>query len=743
MTPPGLATWNHASEPPRPGTGTGPPRPGAPMVRCGMVPVLAEGFISRPETAPGLGIALPPGTAVALVPAAQVAGSFGKTQLAACTAEALWRSGQAEVLVWADASSRAAALSAYALAAAAVGVAASGGAEETALQFASWLAWTARPWLMVLDDLRGAADLDGLWPGGPSGRVVITTRHEQSLTEGTGGLQVTPVPVGGFSTREALRYLTGRLADDPDQRHGAIDLAAALGGDPCALAQASALITTTTQDCLDYRRHYSDAHARLTREAGSGPVTPGEVTWRLSADRAAQLCPGGGPWLLLALAALLDGQPIPGALFTTTAVAAYLTQAGAPASDDRAWDAVRALEHTGLLAIDTTHQPPLVRMPATVAALARDATPTPMAGQAARAAADALAEIWPGQEPHPWTSMLLRACTAALQHTSADRLLAVEGCHPVLARAGHSLAAAGLAGPAVSYWQQLTTTLDRLLGPDDPDTLTAGTGLAQALLAAGRPAEAAGWWQWATGALTRRCGPDHPATTAAQVSLGHALTAAGQPAEAITVLDQATASYLHTHGPAHPETLAAQDELAAAYQATGRHDPAIRCYQQTLAAREHAAGARDPAVITARENLAAACLAAGRLKDAMAGYKKALAAREHTLGPTDVATLATRCRLAAACQAAGKIPAALAHYEQASTGYAHALGPAAIQTLTAQASLAGAYQAAGRLTDAAALLRATLARCEEALPPGHPLTQTVRQALTGIAGPPPPTGDLR
>jgi tetratricopeptide (TPR) repeat protein len=681
-----------------------------------------------------------PGAAVALIPATAEAGSCGKTQLAACTAEALWRSGQAEILVWADAGSRAAVLSAYAEAAAAVGVESGGPAEQTATQFTSWLGATARPWLTVLDDLRDAADLEGLWPAGPSGRVLITTRNEQSLTDDTEGLPVVVVPVGAFSAREALRYLSGRLADDPDQRYGAIDLAAALGGDPCALAQASALITTTTQDCRDYHYHYDAARARLAREAGSEAVTPLEVTWRLSAERAAQLCPGGGTWLLLALAALADGQPIPGALFTTSAVGAYLTQAGAPARDDRAWDAVRALEHTGLLAIDTTHVPPLVRMPAAVTALARDATPGPALGQAAQAAADALAEIWPADERQPWAAALLRACTAALQHTSTPRLMVAEGCHPVLARAGRSLSAAGLAGPAVTYWQQLTTALDHLLGSDDPDTLTAGTGLAQALLAAGRPAEAATWWRWATAALTRRCGPDHPATTAARVSLGHALTAAGQPAEAITVLDQATTSYLHTHGPAHPDTLHGQDELAAAYLAAGRHDQAIGCYQQTLAAREHAAGVRDPVVITARENLAAACLAGGRFKDAIAGYKKALNGREHTFGPTAAETLATRCHLAAACLTAGKIPAALGHYERASTGYEHALGQHAPETLTAQAGLAGAYQAAGRLTDAAGLFRVTVSRCEEALPPGHPLTQTVRLSLAGIAGAGPADG---
>ena len=42
--------------------------------------------------------------------------------------------------------------------------------ESVAAQFLSWLAETSRPWLVVLDDLAGGADLDGLWPAGwPAG----------------------------------------------------------------------------------------------------------------------------------------------------------------------------------------------------------------------------------------------------------------------------------------------------------------------------------------------------------------------------------------------------------------------------------------------------------------------------------------------------------------------------------------------------------------------------------------------
>ena len=111
-----------------------------------------------------------------------------------------------------------------------------------AARFVDWLGKTSRPWLVVLDDLRDAADLEGLWPSGPAGRVLITTANPAALA---GEPQVLALPVPVFSTREAMGYLSGRLSTDPDQRSGAIDLVGDLGCEPIALAQASALIART------------------------------------------------------------------------------------------------------------------------------------------------------------------------------------------------------------------------------------------------------------------------------------------------------------------------------------------------------------------------------------------------------------------------------------------------------------------------------------------------------------------
>ena len=108
------------------------------------------------------------------------------------------------------------------------------------------------------------------------------------------------LPVPAFSTREALTYLSGRLTTDPDQRSGAIDLAADLGCDPAALAQAAAVIISTGISCREYRGYFVQ---RQAAGGGSGdPPTAAWFTWTAAASHAERLAPGAGTWRLLALA---------------------------------------------------------------------------------------------------------------------------------------------------------------------------------------------------------------------------------------------------------------------------------------------------------------------------------------------------------------------------------------------------------------------------------------------------------
>jgi tetratricopeptide (TPR) repeat protein len=706
-------------------------------VRSGRVPPLAEGFIARTETVPGLEAALVPGAAVALVPDENTGdvrdwpGPCGKTQLAACVAGSLLRSRTVELLAWVTATSRASVVSGYVQAAARLGMDQAGDAEAVAARFAAWLDGTSRPWLVVLDDLRVAADLDALWPAGTAGRVLITAADAATVSSEP---RVRVIAVPAFSMREALGYLSGRLTTDPDQRNGAIDLAGELRCEPVALAQAGAVIVSSGMRCREYRDYFVQRRAQLAAADGE-PLPAAAVTWTLSAVHAGQLAAAGGTWPLLALAALLGGHTIPGTVFTASATCQYLSgeDATSPADPKRAWSAVLALERAGLLAIDAGTQPAIWVNLALQAAV-RAAAPPDLLNRAVRAAADALAEVWPADQPRSWLAAALRSCAASLRQAAGDALWDGGGCHRLLLAAGHSLDAAGLTDPAVAWWRELAADSHRVLRPGHPDTVLAGGLLAGALLAAGQAAEAVTWFGWVLAGRADVLGPDHPGTIAARVSLGRALVAAGQPGEAIPVLADAARHSERIHGIGDAGTLAARDQYAAACLAQGDLTEAIRCYQQSLADRERLHGPNHPGTLTARLHLADACLAAGKTRDAIAGHKKVLAGRERALGADHPDTLAARGSLAAAYDTAGQMGAALHLHQETCADYERVFGGDHPGTLARRADLAHAYFAAGQGGEAVTLLRDAITRSEQALSAGDSLTQALRQTLADITG---------
>ena len=369
-----------------------PGRPSWP-IRSGTVPSLAEGFSARPETSPGLAAALPAGATVALVPDRAAAPatrrgplaapdaqdwlrSSGKTQLAAAFAESLWESGGVDLLVWIEATSRASVLSGYAAATAAVtGRDQASSGESVAAQFLSWLGETSRSWLVVLDDLSDPANLDGLWPAGPAGRVLVTSAEAAAVPS---GMRI--VPLGPFSLREAIGYLSGRLAADPDKRHGVIELAQDLDSEPVALAQASAVIANTPLSCREYRAHFVRRREQLAESSSARP-SAAAVTWTFSLGRADQLAPGRSAQLLLALAALLDGHGIPETILMAPAAGDFLAGGGdVPASSESARAALAALEQAGLLTVEPVTAPPTVRISPVLQAALRAAIPEGMPG---------------------------------------------------------------------------------------------------------------------------------------------------------------------------------------------------------------------------------------------------------------------------------------------------------------------------------------------------------------------------
>jgi tetratricopeptide (TPR) repeat protein len=707
--------------------------------RIGEVPPLAEGFTDRPDTAGGLADVLVPGSAVALVPDPATAESLpnwpgvgGKTQIAVMIAESLWRSRFVDGLIWIAATSRAAVLAGFVQASvAATGLEPIGTADSVAVRFVSWLGETRQPWLVVLDDLPETVDLAGLWPYGPAGRLLITSPRSVPAV-GRSGTRV--IPVGFFSTREALNGLSERLSANPVQRQGAIDLVETLGREPLALGQASAVVASSNLTCRNYRDLFVQRRDEIWTGIEEMP-SAAVVTWILCLERAESLVPGPAVRLMLVLLALLDGHGIPGVLFGAQALIGYLgaaaTAFSAAADPRQVWDVLLALERVGLVTINREVTPPTIAMSSAVQTAIKLAAPAEFQEPAARAAASALLEVWPAEEPAPWTAASLRSNAASLQDSAMDALWA-DGCHPLLLRVGRSLDEARLAGPAAEFWHDLAARCDAKLTPGHPDALMVAARLAAAYLTAGNAAEAVQWYQRVLADRTRELAAGHPAVVAARVSLARALIAAGEPADAVTVMLRAVAEYEQSYRDGHPETLSARDELAAAYQAAGDYLAAGRLLTRSLADRERLHGPRDALTMAARERLAAVCLADGRIKDAISQYKRVLSDREKVLGRDHLDTIATAASLAAAYQAAGRMPAAMQFAERCCADSERVLGPDHVDTLVRLVRLAHLYYAVGRVGDAVALLHDTAARCERTLPPGDPLAQAVHQSLTNL-----------
>jgi tetratricopeptide (TPR) repeat protein len=781
-------------------------------LRCGPVPPLADCHSPRPETGLGRIGKLDPGDTLILVPARSAgpagsnpdsrggayltpsgepaypaasgspahpaasgspavlaaSGGTGKTQLAAALAHQLWDSRAVDLLVWVKASSRNAILTGYALTLAELGAADPGDDLLTGAQrFLAWLSRTDRRWLVVLDDLANPADLDGLWPAGTDGRVVVTARRDDTLA--ASNRRVAPVPT--FSTREALAYLSARLATDPGQRTEALDLAHDLDCQPLALAHATAALICTGASCRDYRGWYQDRERRMSRArvrpggspagtglAGtelSGPGLAGTglpgaglpgagqtgpaldyaavghsgVTWSLAMDLADQIPPAGFARPALVLAALLDPAGIPGVVFTTPAVCGYLTGHPArPAEPAQARDAVHGLARAGLVTINPASTTRTVQVHPAIQAMTQGIIPAPEFEEAVRCAADALLQSWPADPVPPRLAQALRDCTISLRECTGEVLWSPE-THPVLMQAGRSLDSDEISGPGLAYWQDMLETSTRVLGADHIQAFRCRDGLASAYEAAGALDQAIAVHERTLAERQRVLGKDHPDTLASCGSLARAFTAGGRHAEALPMYERVVADLEWMLGASHPDTLTARGDLAGAYLAAGRPEHALPVYQQTLADLERELGDAHPDTLAARAGLAQAYHTVGQLKQALPVYERILADREKAQGPDHPDSMSARADLAYAYRTAGRMKQALPQYERVLADRERLLGPYHPDTMTARGNLANAYLAARRVKDAVPVYERTLADREMAQGADDMDTMTARGNL--------------
>ena len=537
------------------------------------------------------------------------------------------------------------------------------------------LARFAAPWLLIFDNATDMASVGAFLPPAGPGRVLITSQNP------TWPGPVLDVPV--LDPDVAAGFLASRTGD-PDQQ-AARELADLLGGLPLALEQAAAYLQATGETLAGYLALFQKQPAGLlVRGEPAGYSKTVASTWALALNRLKQAEPGAVGLLRLLAFCAPEAIPLRLLLQPRPGLAEQLAPKVAPVLalllEDplAAGDAIAALRRYSLVSQPANG---LVSVHRLVQAVTLDQMPAGLFAAWQRAAAAVIEAALPDdptrRETWPAYARLLPHALAALPPDG-------DGVERVSTYLGHS----GSYEAARDREREIVETRARILGPEQPDTLTARNNVAFWTGLAGDPAVARDQLAALLPVRERVSGPEHPDTLIVRADLarwtgeaGNAAGARDQSAALLPVVERLS-------GPEHPLTQDARLNLARWTGLAG--DPAeardqfaallpIRKrvfgneHMYTLSTGSHlaywtgkagdAAGARDqcaallpvlvevlgsehPDTLAARGNLARWTGVAGDAAGARDQCAALLPVRERVLGAEHPVTLATRAGLA-------------------------------------------------------------------------------------------------
>jgi hypothetical protein len=712
----------------------------AERILVGAIPQEADCFQIRETTLELGGAFADVGTAV-LCQVLTGMGGVGKTQLAAAHARSRWRSGAVDVLVWATATSRESIVASYAEAAARLGLVTDNGpAEQAAQRFLAWAESETRPWLLVLDDIYRPGDLHGLWPStGTSGQVVATTRRRDSALFGARRRRVN---VGLFTPPEARGYIAAKLAAQGhrDEAERIDALAGALGRLPLALAQAAAYMVDAGLDCDAYLSRFDDRRRTLpdvVPEPGSLPDDHRGIiaaSWSLSIDQADRCRPLGLARPMLGLSSLLDPNGIPASALCSRSALAYLASHGSmaeagPITPDDARDTLRTLHRYSLIDHDTDAALREVRVHGLIQRATRETLTARRRAAAAGAAADALLAIWPGQEKDG-IGQVLRANAAHLKRRAGDDLWHPGGgAHPVLFRALTSLGEAGQVNAASAEAESLRDAVERTLGPDHPDALSARHASARWRGESGDTSGAATALEALLADRLRLLGPDHPDILYTRHNIAFWRGESGDAASAAAAFVEILADRLRLFGPDHLDTLTARSNVARWRGEMGDTERAAAGLEEALPDFVRVLGPDHSDTLTVRHNIAYWRGRSGDAASAAALLEGLLGDYLRVLGPDHPDTLTVRSNLARWRGETGDAEGAVTALEQVLSDRLRILGPDHPRTLTARGNLARWKAETGDVQTALRELGAVLSDRLRILGPEHPDTLATREDL--------------
>jgi len=487
--------------------------------------------------------------------------------------------------------------------------------------------------LLVFD---GVTDFEVLRPFVPvngTARVLITGSWRQLAGMGNG------IPVEVFSAEEASAFLAGRTGLDDEA--GAAAVAAALGRIPLALSLAAPLIAGRDLGYWLYldRLQTMPADVYLTGDDGEPypPFVARAVLHSLHAVRAADRT--GVSTRVIELVAVLSAAGVRRELLYAAGQTGVLASGGRRVASDQIDRVLERLCDWSLLTVSADGQSVMLhRLVAQVIGNGLARRQMFMAAcETAAFVLDVYSRALVGSSDRRAVREISQQVTALLNNlagpaTDADEELALVLLRLRFIALYHLLELGDSTPQAVAVGEPLAADLERLLGPEHPDTLNAWNSLAAAYLAAGRATEAVPLFERTLAMRQRTLGPDDPETLTSQNNLASAYQDVGRIADAVQLYQLNLEVRERLLGADHPSTLNSRGNLAAAYRDEGRTAEAIPLLEQALAGRERVLGLNHPDTVAARKNLAAAYRDQGRVAEAIP-LEQALAGRQRVLGP--------------------------------------------------------------------------------------------------------------
>ncbi len=543
------------------------------QVIVGDIPALRPGFQPRPALLAQLNRA-------SQDPPVVLTGTWGagKTQLAAAYARARLADGW-RLIAWVDARDSETLLAGLAAVAEAAELSVGGsrpGIADAGQGVRHWLEADGSRRLLVFDGVEDPGLVQPFVPAAGAARVLLTVDRELVPEFGT------RVSVGVFSAEEALALLDGRtgLADED----GALAVAVQLGYLPLALDQAAAMIAKQHVGYAAYlaklRVLSAGDHLARGEDEEEQPSPPGVAEAVLLAMEAASVADRVGVSIgVIELVAMLSPAVVRRDLLRSAGQAGTLLGGGRRVAASMVDQALERLNERSLLSFSLDGQAvSLHRLAARVirAGLARQGR-LAAACRAAASALDGAATAPATPRDHRAARELIGQITALLENAEAS----ADGADEKLARMLMRLRCLGLnhlvelgdtMPHAIAIGEPLIADLDRLLAPDDPDTVRARNDLARAYRETGRVADAVPLIEQVLAARERLFGTDDPRTLASRNNLASAYRATGRAADAIGLFEENLAACERLFGADHPRTLASRHSLDLARQESAQAD---------------------------------------------------------------------------------------------------------------------------------------------------------------------------